>query len=259
MRVSIILKFLIVLMIVIFFSACGRKKNNYELADLSDKVFGVPSGTIADVLVKNIFPDAEILYFESVSQAVNALRAGKVDAVAYDEPVLRNIVAKSSGLRILDELISYDFYGLAVRLDNVELKNDIDKILDFLKKTGIYDDMLRRWLPEQGAPQKMPTFDLIPQNGILRFGTASVVEPFSFYDESGTPTGFDIELAYRIAEELGMGLEITNMQFGALIPSLLVNRVDMIGSCITITDERANSVLFSAPYYIGGIATMVRD
>ena len=35
--------------------------------------------------------------------------------------------------------------------------------------------------------------------------------------------------------------------------------VDMIGACITITPERAKQVLFSEPYYTGGIAALVRE
>jgi polar amino acid transport system substrate-binding protein len=33
----------------------------------------------------------------------------------------------------------------------------------------------------------------------------------------------------------------------------------MIGACITITEERAQKVLFSEPYYIGGIAALVKE
>lgn len=55
-----------------------------------------------------------------------------------------------------------------------------------------------------------------------------------------------------------MNLEIVNMDFGAMIPALVSGKVDMIGSCITITEERAKSVLFSEPYYQGGIAVVVK-
>ena len=49
------------------------------------------------------------------------------------------------------------------------------------------------------------------------------------------------------------------MDFGAMIPALVSGKVDMIAACITITEERAKSVLFSAPYYTCGIAAMVRE
>jgi len=55
-----------------------------------------------------------------------------------------------------------------------------------------------------------------------------------------------------------MNLEVVNMDFGAMIPALTAGKVDMIGACITITEERAKKVLFSEPYYNGGIAALVK-
>jgi polar amino acid transport system substrate-binding protein len=71
--------------------------------------------------------------------------------------------------------------------------------------------------------------------------------------------GFDIELAQYVAKKLGKKLEIVNMDFGAMIPALISGKVDMIAACITVTQERSQSVLFSAPYYTGGIAALVRE
>jgi polar amino acid transport system substrate-binding protein len=56
-----------------------------------------------------------------------------------------------------------------------------------------------------------------------------------------------------------MKLEVVNMEFGAMIPALLSGKVDMIAACITITEERAKKVLFSEPYYVGGIAALVKE
>ncbi|MDD8047297.1 MAG: transporter substrate-binding domain-containing protein [Verrucomicrobiota bacterium] len=49
------------------------------------------------------------------------------------------------------------------------------------------------------------------------------------------------------------------MEFGGMIPALISGKVDIIGACITITPERAERVLFSEPYYTGGIAALVRE
>lgn len=78
-------------------------------------------------------------------------------------------------------------------------------------------------------------------------------------DRNQEVVSFDIELAMYIARHLDMRLEVVNMDFGGMIPALIAGKVDLIGACITITDERAKSVLFSEPYYRGGIAVIVRD
>ena len=119
--------------------------------------------------------------------------------------------------------------------------------------------MMRRWFPKTGNPAPMPSISLNGTKGVLRLGTSSVTEPFSFVDASGGIVGFDIELARYIAKKLDMKLEIVNMEFGAMIPALISGKVDMIAACITITEERSKKILFSDPYYVGGIAAVVSE
>jgi polar amino acid transport system substrate-binding protein len=188
-----------------------------------------------------------------------AVKAGKADAAAYDEPILKNIVAKNSGLIVLPEMLTIDNYGFAVQLDKQDLKKNIDFVMSELKKNGAYDAMKLRWLPQSGSPVAMPEIASSGSKGVLKLGTAAVTEPFSFMDGSQKVVGLDIEIAGYIAQKLDMKLEIVNMDFGAMIPALLAGKVDMIAACITITDERAKKVLFSEPYYTGGIAALVRE
>jgi polar amino acid transport system substrate-binding protein len=238
---------------------CGKRETITTLEQLAGKEFGVPTGTVADKLVLSKFPHATFKYFNSVFDAALAVQAGKVDAVAYDEPILKNIAAKNSGLLVLPGMITVDNYGFAVQPDKGELKKNIDLVVDDLQKNGTYEAMLQRWLPKTGAPAAMPDIPLTGSRGVLRLGTAAVTEPFSFIDGSGEVVGFDIELGRRIAQRLDMGLEVVNMDFGGLIPALASGKVDVIAACITITEERAKKVLFSAPYYAGGIAALVKE
>jgi len=240
-------------------AGCGESGQITELSQLEGKVFAVPSGTVADQLVLSMFPDAEFEYYDSALDACLAVQAGEADAAAYDEPILRNIAAKNEGLTVLPEMITVDEYGFAVQLGNEELKAAIDGVVASLQSDGTYDEMLGRWLPEEGAPAAMPDIQLAGDKGVLRFGTAAITEPFSFIDQDGNIVGFDIELATYVAQELGMRLEVVNMDFGDMIPALIAGDVDMIGACITITDERAKMVLFSEPYYTGGIAALVKE
>jgi polar amino acid transport system substrate-binding protein len=186
------------------------------------------------------------------------VKAGKVDVAAYDEPILRNIAAKNPGLVVLPQKITTDDYGFAVRLGDVEIKNAVDSVIHEVKANGEYEQMVARWLPASGAPQPMPVI-ATGTNGVLRFGTAAVTEPFSFVDASRQVVGMDVEFAARTAAKLGRRLEIVNMDFGAMIPALMAGKVDMIGACITITAERRKSVLFSDTYYVGGISALVRQ
>ena len=244
---------------VIVLSGCSKREKITQLQQLAGKEFAVPTGTAADKLVMSRFPDAKFKYFNSVLDASLAVKAGKADAAAYDEPILKNIAAKNKGLTVLPEMITRDNYGFAVQPDKQELKKTIDLVVRKLKDNGTYDAMLKRWLPKSGNPAPMPDIASTGGKGILKLGTAAVTEPFSFIDGSQSVVGFDIELARYIAQQLDMKLEVVNMDFGAMIPALMAGKVDMIAACITITEERSKKVLFSEPYYTGGIAALVKE
>jgi polar amino acid transport system substrate-binding protein len=243
--------------VLFLFSGCSKREKITNLQQLDGKEFAVPTGTAADKLVLSRFPNAKFKYFNSVLDSALAVKAGKADAAAYDEPILQNIAAKNSGLIVLPEMLTIDNYGFAVQPDKQELKKNIDLVVSELKKSGAYDTMKLRWLPKSGSPTAMPEIISRGSKGVLKLGTAAATEPFSFIDGSHNVVGLDIEIAGYIAQKLDMKLEIITMDFGAMIPALLSGKVDMIAACITITEERAKKVLFSEPYYTGGIAALV--
>ena len=231
-----------------------------SLDQMADKEFAIPTGTVVDKLVNSKLPNAKFKYFNNVLDAALAVKTGKADAAAYDEPILRNIAGKTPGLKVLAEPITIDQYGYAVRLDDPALKQAIDAVVAEARADGTYQQMMDRWLPKQGGPAAMPALPAGDgSGGVLRFGTAATNEPFSFVDGSQAVVGMDVEFAARVAARLNRKLEVVDMDFGGMIPALISGKVDMIGACITITDERKKSVLFSEPYYTGGISALVRE
>ena len=226
------------------------------LNDLAEREFGVPSGTVADQLVLSKFPKARFRYYPTISDAAVGVKNGEVSAAAYDEPILRNLAAKDGTLRVLPDRITTDEYGFGFRLGDTAPRDAFDVVVRDARANGDYQRMIDRWMPATGAPGDMPT--IAPGSGaVLRFGTAPVTEPCSF-KRGATVIGLDVELAARTAAKLGRRLEIVELPFGDLIPSLVAGRVDMIGACITITDARKQQILFSSSYYTGGISALVR-
>lgn len=93
----------------------------------------------------------------------------------------------------------------------------------------------------------------------LRMACESTYAPFVFFESgSGELKGFEIDLLNYIAKETGRKLEVTNMGFDAIIPSLLTGMHDLGASAFTITEERAKRVNFTKPYYISGLSILVR-
>lgn len=97
-----------------------------------------------------------------------------------------------------------------------------------------------------------------PTTPVIRVGAETTFPPFEFQDEKTQAyVGFDMDLIRAIGKQLGYEVEISSMGFDALIPSLDSGQIDVIISAMTITDDRAKKVGFSAPYYQSGLSIVV--
>jgi len=79
-------------------------------------------------------------------------------------------------------------------------------------------------------------------------GTSADYPPFE-YVEDGKIVGFDIELITSLLEELGYTVEVQDIGFDSLIPSLVNDKIDVIAAAMTITSDREEQIDFSDPYY----------
>jgi Na+/H+-dicarboxylate symporter/ABC-type amino acid transport substrate-binding protein len=83
--------------------------------------------------------------------------------------------------------------------------------------------------------------------------------PYAFRNGRGELTGFDVEMAHRLADELGIPLEFVETPFEELPMLLAEHRVDIAMSGILITPRRAEVMRFSQPYMDETLAFMVKD
>lgn len=88
----------------------------------------------------------------------------------------------------------------------------------------------------------------ILNNGTVRIGVLADSPPWGYRDAEGELTGFDIGLAELVAADLGVELEIVEVTGAARIPSLLSDQIDILIAAAGATPERAQVVMFTAPY-----------
>lgn len=73
--------------------------------------------------------------------------------------------------------------------------------------------------------------------------------PFAYIDKAGNPCGFDVESMEWIAKEMGFEVEHKPIDWDGIITSLLIKKIDVIASGMSITPDRAEKVDFSIPYW----------
>lgn len=103
------------------------------------------------------------------------------------------------------------------------------------------------------------TLNEILQRGTLIVGMEVEYFPFEYADTNGNPIGFDVDVAKLIAQELGVKIEIKDIEWTGLIPALQSGKVDMVISGMTRTLERAKAVTFTEPYFITGLCVLLSE
>lgn len=96
----------------------------------------------------------------------------------------------------------------------------------------------------------------------IKFGTNAEFPPFEYVTQDGVIEefdGIDMAIAKDIAEENGMEAKIENMEFDSLIAALQNGQIDAIIAGMTVTDERAEAVDFSTPYYTATQVMVVKE
>ena len=94
--------------------------------------------------------------------------------------------------------------------------------------------------------------DNIIKNKELRVGMTGSQPPYAMESVDGELIGYEVDLANLIATEIGVELNIVQMPFKELLPSLQANKIDIIMSGMTMTTSRNTQVIFLGPYIYSG-------
>jgi len=83
--------------------------------------------------------------------------------------------------------------------------------------------------------------------------------PFEMLDpDTGEMIGFDMDIINEVAERAGFEVNLTTMEFSGIIPAVQTGSQEIAIAGTTITEERAQVVDFSDPYYDSGLQIIVR-
>ena len=92
------------------------------------------------------------------------------------------------------------------------------------------------------------TVDEIQSSGSINIGVFSDKNPFGYVDENGEYQGYDVYLAERLGQDLGVDINYISTEAANRVEYLETGKVDIILANFTVTDERAEKVDFALPY-----------
>ncbi len=105
---------------------------------------------------------------------------------------------------------------------------------------------------------KKSTLNSIISKGELRVGMEPGYMPFEMKDKKGRIIGYDVDMAKKMAKEMGVKLKLVPTSWDGIIAGLITNKFDIIMSGMTITQARNLKINFANPYIVVGQTIMMK-
>ena len=223
---------------------------------LNGKNVAVIIGSIQDIAVTGMAPDANILRMTSQTDLLAALESGKVDVAGSESLSLdfnREIADKVDSVGAGLESIPV---AAIFKRGNTALQQDFNQFLADIRRDGTYQKIYDRW-QQSDDPSALTIPEQRGTGRTLRVATYPVMPPFNFIN-SGKPSGLEPALLTEWANRRNWKLEFLVMDFAAQIPAVQTGKADMAMGAISVTEERQKQVLFSDGYVESHIVLITR-
>lgn len=116
-----------------------------KLADIDGKKVSVQVGTKSVGYLAEKFPKVQRVEVEKNQEMFSLVDIGRADAAVTGKPAAYQYVRTRPGLRVLDEQLTVEEYGIAVRKDSPDLTKALNAALNKLKADGTYAAIVKKW------------------------------------------------------------------------------------------------------------------
>ena len=214
---------------------------------LAGKRIGVQVGTVCAELVPERIPSAEVAYYDSLTDLLTALKAGKIDAMCCSLPAA--IFAENEDQRLtrvdppLRETYLYPIFSRTEK--GRKLCDEYSEFVKGLWDDGTIDALNAKWLGKDDSKKVIEDYSHLPNtNGTVRMAVDASMMPFA-YVKGSQIVGYDIDLAVMFCKAKGYSLEVENMSLTGVISSVKAGKSDFTQS-MNQTPERAENTLFTS-------------
>ena len=248
---------------VLLTSCQGKKIKNtvFSVDDLAGKTIGVLLGTTGDTLVSDYETDGSgttVSRYNKGSDAIQALKQGKADAVVIDEQPALAFVKANPDLTILEEEFANEDYAICGAKGS-SLTAKLNEAIEVLMADGTIQKLIDDYVGDNATFSGYKSPEGVSRtNGTLVMATNAYFKPYEYY-EGGSIIGIDADIAQAIADYLGMNLKIEDMEFDSIITAVSSGKADFGMAGITVTDERKKNIDFTTTYTTSKQVIIVRD
>lgn len=153
----------------------------------------------------------------------------------------------STGVKVVDIELTQEDYAFGVDKDQPELLEKTNAFIAKIMADGTFEEICNKYFGD-GTPTAVTSAVLDESKDQLVVATNAAFEPFE-YTVGDSYYGIDMEIASLFAQELGLELVISNMDFDAVCLSVGQHKCDIAMAGLTINEERKEYVAFTDSYY----------
>jgi polar amino acid transport system substrate-binding protein len=114
----------------------------------SSAKIAVQLGSTGEFVARKVFPEAQILTFETVDAAAYQVVTKKADAIVFDELYYGTISKKYPSIKRAKDLLTKENLGIAVKKENIALLLWINTFIECIKTDGTLDNLKQKWMIE---------------------------------------------------------------------------------------------------------------
>ncbi|MCB0046678.1 MAG: transporter substrate-binding domain-containing protein [Caldilineaceae bacterium] len=191
-----------------------------------------------------------IKLFDNFGASVQALLNGDVDLVLVDAASGRGYIgANPDALEIVGDALTSEEFGF-IFTPGSDLVDPVNAAIASMQADGYLEYLNTKWF-FLTDPNGEDVYDALPDlaGRTIVAAMANDYTPFQFVDPaSGEAVGWEYDAMYEICRRLNCTIDWQTSAWETMIPAVAEGQFDMGMDGITITEERAQQVDFSAPY-----------
>ena len=133
-----------------------------------------------------------------------------------------------------------------MRLTEAGLKLGMAAVLCMAVATGCVTQRAQQQLSSESV------IETIKKRGALKVGMSTFV-PWAMRDKKGELVGFEIDVAKKLAADMGVDIEFVPTAWDGIIPALIAGKFDVIIGGMSIRAQRNLTINFTVPYAHSGV------
>ena len=206
------------------------------------------------------------VFYDTFNLMLMALDAGNIDEVSTYKCVAEYVVVKNDKYEIANDAWIKglaDNFCFAVKKEDAQLKNDLDKVLDEMKSDGSLEKLINEYITNVDKGKNPPAIEIPKVEGAetIKVGVTGDLPPFDLILADNTPAGFNTALLAEVAKRLNKNIELVQIDGGARAAALNSEQIDVIfwvivpeGNNLPSDIDKPEGIELSAPYFKDDVA-----